>query len=59
MISNTGEELPASQVYIEYINNTQLWRCVMENQTRIVEVKELPEMTLAYVRYLGHYRGDG
>jgi len=57
--SNSGEELPASLVYIEYINNTQLWRCVMENQTRTVEVTELPETTLAYVRYVGPYKGDG
>ena len=31
----------------------------MENQTRIVEVKEMPEMCLAYVRYIGPYKGDG
>ena len=31
----------------------------MKNMNRVVEVKELPEITLAYVRYVGPYKGDG
>ena len=30
----------------------------MNDTTRIVEVKELPEMTVAYVRYVGPYKGN-
>ncbi|MEW5953417.1 MAG: AraC family transcriptional regulator [Bacillota bacterium] len=59
MKSNPGEDFLSTSVYIEYVNNTQVWRCVMENQTRTVEVKDLPEMNLAYVRYVGPYKGDG
>lgn len=55
---NRGKEATAASVYIEYVNNTQRWRYIMEKQTRTVEVKELPEMTLAYVRYVGPYKGD-
>jgi len=57
---NQGKEISSPTLYIEYINNTQLWRYkLMENQERVVEVKEMPEMTLAYVRYVGPYKGDG
>lgn len=31
----------------------------MENVNRVVEVKDLPETSLAYVRYVGSYKGDG
>lgn len=55
---NGGKEASAASLYIEYVNNTQIWRYIMEKQTRTVEVKELPEMTLAYVRYVGPYKGD-
>ena len=34
MESNRGQELPDASVYIEYVNNTQRWRFVMERETR-------------------------
>jgi len=59
-LSNDGKVSPTINVYIEYINNTQIWRYeLMENVNRVVEVKDLPETTLAYVRYVGPYKGDG
>ena len=58
-LRNTGKASITSNVYIEYINNTQIWRYeLMKNMNRVVEVKELPEITLAYVRYVGPYKGD-
>jgi len=45
-------------VYVEYLENTIRWRFSMDNQQQIVEVKELPEMTVAYVRHMGPYKGD-
>ena len=58
-LRNTGKASISSNVYIEYANNTQIWRYeLMENLNRVVEVKELPETTLAYVRYVGPYKGD-
>jgi len=61
MESNGGQELSPASVYIEYVNNTQRWRFVMdkEKETRTVDVKDLPEMSVAYVRYVGPYKGDG
>jgi AraC family transcriptional regulator len=60
MLSNPGKDSITENVYIEYVNNTQIWRYeMMENQNRVVEVKDMPEMTLAYVRYVGPYKGDG
>ena len=57
---NGGKATPAANLYIEYKNNIQIWRYeMMENENRVVEVKDLPETTLAYVRYVGPYKGDG
>jgi AraC family transcriptional regulator len=59
-LRNEGKALSPENVYIEYVNNTQIWRyALMENENRVVEVKDLPELTLAYVRYVGPYKGDG
>ena len=59
-LRNAGKASVPSNVYIEYADNTQIWRYeLMENVNRVVEVKELPEITLAYVRYVGPYKGDG
>jgi AraC family transcriptional regulator len=58
--SNDGKAFPLANLYIEYINYNQVWRYeLMENVSRTVEVKDLPETTLAYVRYVGPYKGDG
>jgi len=60
VLSNPGKDSITENVYIEYVNNTQIWRYeMMENQNRVVEVKDMPETTLAYVRYVGPYKGDG
>lgn len=58
VISKHGKEIEQSCVYTEYINNAQVWRIMMNNETRTVEVKQLPEMTVAYVRYVGPYKGN-
>ncbi len=58
--SNPGEDIAPATVYIEYVNNTQIWRYELVNhKERKVEVKDMAEMTLAYVRYVGPYKGDG
>lgn len=56
---NQGQSDSAAKVYIEYAAHIQTWRYVMTTQTRTVEVKEIPEWTVAYVRYVGPYAGDG
>ncbi len=56
--SNQREELMPSSVYIEYRDKSQIWRIPMEKEERNVEVTDLLEMTVAYVRHIGPYKGD-
>ncbi|WP_148449835.1 AraC family transcriptional regulator [Gorillibacterium timonense] len=45
--------------YIEYAAHSHIWRVPMNNNlTQTVEVKDLPDMTVAYFRYVGPYQGD-
>lgn len=45
-------------LYIEYRDKSQVWRIPMEKEERKVEVRGLPEMTVAYVRHIGPCKGD-
>jgi AraC family transcriptional regulator len=57
--SNSGQDFDLSLHY-NVDTNKQIWRITM-NKERLetkVEVKELPEMTVAYVRHIGRYQGD-
>lgn len=55
---NGEKALSYDSVYVEYTKNTNYWRFSMNTQHQIVEVKELPDMTVAYVRHIGPYKGD-
>lgn len=57
--SNRAQSSEASRIYIEYAGPIQRWRYEMETMNRVVEVKEIPGWTVAYVRYTGPYAGDG
>ena len=56
--SNTEKAPDYSNVYVEYTENKIYWRFSMDTQHQTVEVKKLPEMTVAYVRHIGPYKGD-
>lgn len=44
---------------IDLTNGNQLWRYVMSNKREVkIEVKELPEMPIVYVRHIGAYKGN-
>jgi len=44
---------------IDLTNGIQIWRCAMSNKREVtIEVKELPEMPIAYVRHIGAYKGN-
>lgn len=43
---------------VEYKNNEQIWNIPLENKKRVVIVKNLPSMNVAYIRYIGPYKGD-
>ena len=54
-----GKGNNTSSVYFNTEQNKFIWRIEMENKNLTnVEVKELPEMHLAYVRHTGPYKGD-
>lgn len=47
--------------YSFYTDNKQFWRVEMKTGKQIstnVEVKDVPEMHIAYIRYIGPYAGD-
>jgi AraC family transcriptional regulator len=55
--SNIMQDESDDSSYFCFFSNNQNWRSEMEIRNA-VEVKELPEMTIAYVRYIGPYKGD-
>jgi len=58
-VSNIGKDFDVSLYYNQDIKN-QLWRIKMKNkeiQTN-VEVKDIPELHIAYIRHIGPYKGD-
>jgi AraC family transcriptional regulator len=64
-VSNNDKETGLSTPYfcIELINNypESMWSVEMRSETKLtanVEVKEVGEMTVAYIRHIGPYAGD-
>jgi len=58
-VSNIGKDFDVSLYYTQGIIK-QLWRVKMKNkeiQTN-VEVKDMPELHVAYIRHIGPYKGD-
>jgi len=55
--SNSGKEQQHSSVYFSYVDNKILWRTNME-LNKSIEVTELPQKSVVYVRYIGPYKGD-
>ena len=61
--SKPGEVMEISSIYIGSTPNNQIWRIEMNDQNKKmlaakVEVKELPEQTVAYIRHVGPYAGN-
>lgn len=56
-IDNTTQSEFRSSMYYCNESKTIKWRTTME-LNKSVEVKELPSMTIAYVRHIGPYKGD-
>lgn len=52
------KEIPSSAINVEYRNSSQLWIISTDNKKHTVEVKIIPETTVAYIRYIGPYKGD-
>ncbi|MCP4692090.1 MAG: AraC family transcriptional regulator [Desulfobacterales bacterium] len=60
-IGKIWKDLEISSRYIDSINRNQKWRIKMKDRKQQVEVevKEMSEMNVAYVRHIGPYKGDG
>lgn len=54
-----GKAAAPPPAHIEYRQNTIIWRYEMETKTHTVEVVAMEAATLAYVRHVGPYEGDG
>ncbi|MFZ5643105.1 MAG: AraC family transcriptional regulator [Bacillota bacterium] len=57
-LSNTGKDFDLPSWYIDVVNQT--WRVInMKNDRSVqIEVKEIPDFHVAYVRHIGPYKGD-
>ena len=55
--SNHQHDEGASYLYFCFESQTLKWRTNMQ-MNKSVEVKALPEMTVAYIRHIGPYKGD-
>lgn len=55
--SNTQQAKDKVSLYFCPDSKTLKWRTQMK-QNKSVEVKELPKMTVAYIRHIGPYKGD-
>jgi AraC family transcriptional regulator len=57
--SNNSKSFDISSFYIGGVNQNNLWRMNMNKLKDVkVVVKDLPEMTVAYVRNIGPYKGN-
>ncbi len=55
---NSDKERSGSLFHIEYEKDIQIWRTVNEKLEKTVTVKSIPPLTLAYLRYVGPYKGN-
>lgn len=53
-----GQESSPWIPYTEHNRGAQLWRMRKGTEERLVEVKRLESMDVAYIRYTGPYKGD-
>ena len=57
--SNFWKDFDISSYYIDSVTNNLIWRIQMQDKKCIqVEVKNMPEFHVAYVRHIGPYKGD-
>ncbi len=53
-----GKDSAGHNVYVEYMKNNIIWRFTMDFQHQTVEVRDFEELTVAYVRNIGPYKGN-
>lgn len=57
-IDNKDNNKLPSNTSIIIKDNSQIWNIPFKNENRIIIVKKIPRMTVAYIRYIGPYKGD-
>ena len=60
-LSKIREDFGVSSHYTQGETGSQMWRIKMKDKAPIqanVEVKDMPELHVAYVRHIGSYKGD-
>jgi len=58
-LGNIGKDVSILSYYIGPQTNNPIWRMKMKTKKEVqVEVKEMPELNVAYVRHVGPYKGD-
>jgi len=58
--SNIRQDVLFSPGYLDSNTGIETWRISMDKTKEVVvEVKDMPEMEVAYVRHIGPYKGDG
>jgi AraC family transcriptional regulator len=56
--SKAGKASAAPSLYFDAVTHHITWRVVMNTSEIKVEVREIPEITVAYIRHIGPYQGD-
>jgi len=60
LLGNIDQVIKPGSFYIDPETNNQIWRIKMEKMSEAhIEVKEMPEMHVIYIRHTGPYKGDG
>ena len=58
--SKGGKEINISSNYFDTVNQKQIWRIKMIDAKEVkIEVKNIPDFHVAYIRHIGPYQGDG
>ena len=58
-LSKNRKDFDISSYYIDAQTHNLIWRIKMKHKEQTqVEVKEMPELNVAYVRHIGPYKGD-
>jgi len=58
-IGKIGKDLDVSSCYFDNETKNLIWRIKMEDKNQIqVQVKDMPEFHVAYVRHMGPYKGN-
>lgn len=58
-ISKIRQDFDVSSYYIDGTTQNRIWRITMAKKPNFqVEVRDMPELYLAYVRHIGPYKGD-